>query len=263
MEETGSKEADPRPPFDPRARDAERQSAFKPSVSIPVGVAPVPDRKLGAKPEYRFVQPDPRGDEEAFRSAGAAMPVLPPRVPPMPSTTPPEIKSSRTCFVAGATKVPLRGISPGPKMGEVFHVASEPLIKVPPLLPERKPIDVMGSEVITLMEKGQESMPLPPSQMSGASIRPVLPLPPPPMRSVQPASMPSQMRQSPPPPAFEEPKPGISIERMVFLERVERIMASEARIKEIEAENKTLVGMVSRLNKELEELKAKLAARLP
>jgi predicted RNase H-like nuclease (RuvC/YqgF family) len=69
----------------------------------------------------------------------------------------------------------------------------------------------------------------------------------------------SQVR--PPAPAFEEPKPGVSIERMVFLERVERIMASEARIKEIEAENKTLVGMVARLNKELEELKAKLAAR--
>ena len=63
-------------------------------------------------------------------------------------------------------------------------------------------------------------------------------------------------------PRVEETKPGISIERLVFLERVEKIMASEARIKEIEAENKTLVGMVSRLNKELDELKAKLSKNL-
>lgn len=61
---------------------------------------------------------------------------------------------------------------------------------------------------------------------------------------------------------IEEPKPGVSIERLVFLERVEKIMASEARIKEIEAENKTLVGMVARLNKELDELKAKQPQKL-
>lgn len=63
-------------------------------------------------------------------------------------------------------------------------------------------------------------------------------------------------------PSPEELKLGVSVERLVFLERVEKIMASEARIKEIEAENKTLVGMVTRLQKEIEELKAKVGQKL-
>ena len=250
MEE--SKDADPAPVFDPRLRDVERQSSFKPSVNIPVGMKSLPaEKKLGRKPDFQYMQHNPRTEEETFRAAGPAIDFPLPKLPPMPSTAPPEIKTARSSgFFSGGLQVKLRGAAPGPKMGEFCPVTSEPLIKPPPLMPDRKPIDVMGSEVMTLLENRQEPMQLPPSQMrhTPASVRPAVP----------PAPM-SQVR--PPAPAFEEPKPGVSIERMVFLERVERIMASEARIKEIEAENKTLVGMVARLNKELEELKAKLAAR--
>jgi len=141
----------------------------------------------------------------------------------------------------GGQEVALR--SPSTKTGEKCTVQVQSPIKPPPPLIAHGhlgPIPVKG------FEKGKE--------MVEPRQEPLRPAP-----SLPPAPVPSQMR--PQPPAFEEPKPGISIERMVFLERVERIMASEARIKEIEAENKTLVGMVARLNKELDELKAKLAAR--
>lgn len=59
-----------------------------------------------------------------------------------------------------------------------------------------------------------------------------------------------------------EPKSPISTERLVFLERLEKIMASEARMKEIEAENKTLIGMVTRLQNELDDLKTKESKKL-
>lgn len=148
----------------------------------------------------------------------------------------------------GGQQVALR--SPSTKTGEKCAVQVQSPIKPPPPLIAHGhlgPIPVKGFEKVKdEVETRQEPLP-PPPPMSCA------------VASSRPTPAPSQMR--PQPPAFEEPKPGISIERMVFLERVERIMASEARIKEIEAENKTLVGMVARLNKELDELKAKLAAR--
>lgn len=82
------------------------------------------------------------------------------------------------------------------------------------------------------------------------------------LKAIQEKIIGSPAQASEHPEIHPEPKPAISIERLVFLERVERIMASEARIKEIEAENKTLVGMVTRLQKEIDDLKAKGSQKL-
>ena len=58
-------------------------------------------------------------------------------------------------------------------------------------------------------------------------------------------------------PPLAEPTPGISMERLRFLERAEKIMNSEERLVELQAENRTLSRMLSRLQKEVDELKAK------
>ena len=56
----------------------------------------------------------------------------------------------------------------------------------------------------------------------------------------------------------EEPKPVHAVSAVDHLvERVEKIMANETRVREIEAENKALVGMVARLYKEIGESRAK------
>jgi len=47
----------------------------------------------------------------------------------------------------------------------------------------------------------------------------------------------------------------ISHERLAFLVRVERLMLAESRIQELEAENRNLLSIVSRLHGELEEIK--------
>jgi len=47
----------------------------------------------------------------------------------------------------------------------------------------------------------------------------------------------------------------ISHERLAFLVRVERLMLAESRITQLEAENRNLLSIVSRLHGELEEIK--------
>lgn len=57
-------------------------------------------------------------------------------------------------------------------------------------------------------------------------------------------------------PAPEEPeKTKISAERLAFLERVEELMAVKSEVADLKAENKTLISIVSRLQRELDQLK--------
>jgi len=57
-------------------------------------------------------------------------------------------------------------------------------------------------------------------------------------------------------PAPEEPEgTKISAERMAFLERVEALVAAEGRINDLESENKALISIVSRLQREVDLLK--------
>ena len=58
------------------------------------------------------------------------------------------------------------------------------------------------------------------------------------------------------PQALVDPAPEVSMDRLRFLDRVEKIMSSEQRAAEIEAENRMLSRMLSRLQKEIDELKA-------
>lgn len=78
-----------------------------------------------------------------------------------------------------------------------------------------------------------------------------VPLPPPP----------SQMRPAPAPapaPSMEDPKVNVSIERIVFLQRVEKLMANEARIHELENEAGVLRSTISVLGGEVARLKVEL-----
>jgi hypothetical protein len=54
---------------------------------------------------------------------------------------------------------------------------------------------------------------------------------------------------------LETPKIDVSVERLVFLERVEKLMANEGRIKELEAENRALLSVVAKLGAEIENLR--------
>ncbi len=65
--------------------------------------------------------------------------------------------------------------------------------------------------------------------------------------------------QMPPPPMpkIEDPKVQVSIERVVFLERLEKLMGDDSKLKELEAENRTLIRAIARLQEELDALKGK------
>lgn len=54
----------------------------------------------------------------------------------------------------------------------------------------------------------------------------------------------------------EEPeRTWISAERLAFLERVEELMAVKSEVSDLKTENKTLISIVSRLQRELDQLK--------
>ncbi len=57
-------------------------------------------------------------------------------------------------------------------------------------------------------------------------------------------------------PSLVDHAPEISVERLRFLERAEKIMSSEQRLADLQAENRLLTRMLSRLQKEVDDLKA-------
>lgn len=198
---------------------------------------------------------NPRNEEEPEISHEAFRPAPPPeQLRPMksiadftPSPPPEEVRSMKSIgdFMAfgGKTAVKLVVTSKAPALGKAFEMenqipmSSMPVLPPPPGVRGAKKVEMLGAcfsakEKLTAINE----------------------------RIQRPSSSPSEEKPAEAP--IGDPKPPISIERLVFLERVEKIMASEARIKEIEAENKTLVGMVTRLQKELDELKAKHAGKL-
>lgn len=200
-------------------------------------------------PENFGMEKDPEHIEEAFRPAPP-----PEQLRPMksiadfkPSAAPEEVRSMKSIgdFMAfgGKTAVKLVVTRHAPELGKAFEMESPiPMSSVPVLPPlpgvrGAKKVEMLGS-----CFSAKEKLAAINDRINRPSVKP-----------------PEEKTAEAP---IGDPKPPISIERLVFLERVEKIMASEARIKEIEAENKTLVGMVTRLQKELDELKAKHAGKL-
>jgi hypothetical protein len=153
-------------------------------------------------------------------------------------------------FGGEKTGVKLQETHKAPQLGKPFEVAPTPTLTVMPLTPptcnlrDAKQIQILGGpDQVTPRQKLEDIQ-----KRLSKHTAPKFP----PERYSEPALTPTP----------DEFRLGVSVERLVFLERVEKIMASEARIKEIEAENKTLIGMVGRLQKEIEELKAKLGQKL-
>lgn len=58
------------------------------------------------------------------------------------------------------------------------------------------------------------------------------------------------------PQAFVDTAPEISMDRLRFLDRVEKIMSAEQRAADLQTENRMLSKTLSRLQKEVDELKA-------
>jgi hypothetical protein len=57
---------------------------------------------------------------------------------------------------------------------------------------------------------------------------------------------------------IEDPSINVSVERMVFLQRVEKLMASEARIHELETESVVLRGTIGKFGAKVAELESQI-----
>lgn len=66
----------------------------------------------------------------------------------------------------------------------------------------------------------------------------------------------------PPMPKVEDPQVRISVERIIFLERLEKLMGDDSKLKELEAENRVLIRAIARLQEELDTLKGKPAEKV-
>ena len=71
---------------------------------------------------------------------------------------------------------------------------------------------------------------------------------------------PTQMLPPPPAPKIEDPQVQVSVERVVFLERLEKLMGDGSKMKELEAENRALIRAIGRLQEELDVLKGKVTS---
>lgn len=213
--------------------------------------------------EHPGSEREPEIIREAFRPAADFMPALPPEeLRPMksiedfmPASPPEELRSMKSIgdFMAfggkGALKLVLTS-SARPELGKAFEMANPIPMSSTPVMPP--PPGVRGAQKVSIVLGATPESLAARQKLASIQTR---------IHQHPPGSVPSEGKEAKET-SLSDPKPPISIERLVFLERVEKIMASEARIKEIEAENKTLIGMVTRLQKELDELKVKHSGKL-
>ncbi len=104
-------------------------------------------------------------------------------------------------------------------------------------LPERLSLKLPTPGFVMVAEVPEESEPVAQARQKLKEIREKV------LRAVQPKE--------------DESRAKISVERIVFLERLERLMSNESRVKELESENRTLVRAIGRLQDELDALRAK------
>jgi hypothetical protein len=131
----------------------------------------------------------------------------------------------------GATEIQVNPI-PEPRLGKVFQF--DPIVQRHPRPLPQVPVP----EGIYL------------SELNSGSFDDPWPMAPP-----APPVKPPLVATAAPAPEGPEPRVKISAERLAFLERVEALVAAESRINDLESENRHLISIVSRLQRQVEESK--------
>lgn len=126
----------------------------------------------------------------------------------------------------------VRGV-PEPRLGKVFQF--DPIVQRHPRPLPQVPVPESAY----------------PAELSGGSFDdpPAMAAPP------APPAKPPVVATAAPAPEGPEDRVVISAERLAFLERVEALVGAESRISDLESENKHLISIVSRLQRQLEEKK--------
>jgi hypothetical protein len=136
---------------------------------------------------------------------------------------------------------------PEPKLGKVFQF--DPIVhRHPRPLPQVPELD--GGPIPTdPLTRYAQQVPMR-SSSSGDEITPVSPAAPP-----APPKKPPLVATAAPAPDEPQERVVISAERLAFLERVEALVGAESRISDLESENRHLISIVSRLQRQVEESK--------